>query len=63
MKNTKEKKQSKVKDLIDELHNGVEKFYNGDEWEKYLTFTSKFINRSPNNQLLIWLEMLKMIMN
>ena len=54
MKNTKEKKQSKVKDLIDELHNGVEKFYNGDEWEKYLTFTSKFINRSPNNQLLIW---------
>lgn len=54
MKNTKEKKQSKVKDLIDELHNNVEKFYNGDEWEKYLTFTSKFINRSPNNQLLIW---------
>ena len=52
MKN--ETKNNKVKDLLDDLHKSVDDFFNSDKWANYLKFSSKFITRSANNQLLIW---------
>ena len=50
-----EKKQSRVSELLGELKEEVENFNNSEAWANYLKFSRKFINRSFNNQMLIYL--------
>jgi hypothetical protein len=48
------KKQSKAQAIIEDLHNKVEAFEDSDQLKNYLDFSSRFINRSMNNQFLIF---------
>lgn len=48
------KKQSKARAIIEDLHNKVEAFEDSDQLKNYLDFSSRFINRSMNNQFLIF---------
>ena len=46
---------NKPADILKELHKEVERFTNDGELKNYLDFTGKFINRSFNNQMLIYM--------
>jgi len=48
------KKQSKAKAIIEDLHQKVEAFEDSEKLKNYLDFSSRFINRSMNNQFLIF---------
>ena len=49
-------KRNKTAELLDDLHEGVKRLTDSDEWARYLDVAARFHDYSPNNRLLIWLQ-------
>ena len=46
----------KIKELTEQLHEGIKKLYESDKYREYLQAMAKFHNYSFNNSLLIWAQ-------
>lgn len=55
MKERKEQTE-KIKELTEQLHNGIKELFESDRYKDYLQAMSKFHNYSFNNSLLIWAQ-------
>ena len=46
----------KIKELTEQLHEGIQKLHESDKYREYLQAMAKFHNYSFNNSLLIWAQ-------
>ena len=54
--NERKDQNEKIKELTEQLHEGIQKLHESDKYREYLQAMAKFHNYSFNNSLLIWAQ-------
>lgn len=55
-RNDKQKKEEKIQELTEKLHDSIKELYESDKYVDYLRTMAKFTNYSFNNTILIWAQ-------
>lgn len=56
MKRERKDQSEKIKELTEQLHEGIKELFESDRYREYLQAMAKFYNYSFNNSLLIWAQ-------